>query len=63
MLRGIAHGLSNEEIADKLCISRATVRSHVSNLFSKLNLTRRTQAVLYALKYGIVEFEEDSGSR
>jgi len=63
VLRWIAHGLSNEEIADKLCISRATVRSHVSNLFAKLNLTRRTQAMLYAFRYGIVDLDENAELR
>jgi NarL family two-component system response regulator LiaR len=63
VLRWIAHGLSNEEIADKLCISCATVRSHVSNLFAKLNLTRRTQAMLYAFRYGIVDLDENAELR
>jgi NarL family two-component system response regulator LiaR len=63
VLREIARGLSNEEIAETLRIRHATVRSHVSKLLGKLNLTRRTQAVLYALKHGIAELEEDEPSR
>jgi NarL family two-component system response regulator LiaR len=58
VLREIAHGLSNEEIAEKLFISPATVRTHVGNIFGKLNLARRTQAVLYALKHGIASLRE-----
>jgi NarL family two-component system response regulator LiaR len=59
VLRTIARGLSNEEIAEVLHISPATVRTHVSNILAKLNLTRRTQALLYALKHGIAELEEE----
>jgi len=58
VLRVIARGLSNEEIAGELCISPATVRTHVSNILSKLNLARRPQAVLYALKHGIVDLND-----
>jgi NarL family two-component system response regulator LiaR len=53
VLREIAQGLSNDEIAERLFISPATVRTHVGNIFVKLNLQRRTQAVLYALRHGI----------
>ena len=59
VLRAIARGFSNEEISKELCISPATVRTHVSNILAKLNLARRTQAALYALKHGIAELEEE----
>jgi NarL family two-component system response regulator LiaR len=59
VLRSIAHGLSNEEIATELNISPATVRTHVSNILGKLNLARRTQAMLYALRHGIAVLERD----
>jgi len=59
VLRAIARGFSNEEIGKELCISPATVRTHVSNILAKLNLARRTQAALYALKHGIAELEEE----
>jgi DNA-binding NarL/FixJ family response regulator len=49
----IAAGLSNREIARKMFISEKTVKTHVSNLLSKLQLTDRTQAAIYALKHGI----------
>jgi len=46
----VAEGLSNQEIAEKLCISPKTSSKHVSNILSKLNLTNRTQLALYALQ-------------
>ena len=60
VLREIAHGLSNGEIAGRLCISVATVRTHVSHILDKLNLTRRTQAMLYALRYGIAGLQDEA---
>jgi len=47
----IAHGLSNKEIADKLCISPWTVITHVKNIFSKMQVHNRTSAVQKALEY------------
>ncbi len=61
VLREVAHGLSNEEIAEKLFISPATVRTHVGNIFAKLSLQRRTQAVLYALRHGIATLSDSGG--
>lgn len=49
----IADGLSNSEIAKKLFISDKTVKTHVSNVLSKLHLEDRTQAAIYALKHGL----------
>jgi NarL family two-component system response regulator LiaR len=62
VLRLIAQGLSNAGIADALFISPATVRTHVSNIFGKLHLDRRTQAVVYALKHGIATLDGDDES-
>lgn len=59
VLRLIAHGLSNQEIADQLVISEATVRTHVSNILSKLHLASRTQAALYALREGLASLDEN----
>jgi two-component system, NarL family, response regulator LiaR len=58
VLRLIARGLTNEEIGEKLFISPATVRTHVSNILTKLNLTNRTQAALYALRMGLASLDE-----
>ncbi|MBL8151434.1 MAG: response regulator transcription factor [Blastocatellia bacterium] len=55
VLRLIAEGITNAEIADKLFISEKTVKSHVSNILSKLHLSDRTQAAVYAWRTGIVE--------
>ena len=50
VLRLLAQGKSNREIADQLVITELTVRTHVSNILDKLHLTSRTQAALYTLK-------------
>ena len=54
----VARGLSNQDIANKLVISERTVRTHVSNILSKLHLANRTQAALYALKEGLTSLGE-----
>jgi NarL family two-component system response regulator LiaR len=54
VLRLIASGASNAEIAEKLVISEKTVKGHVSNILSKLHLVDRTQAAVYAWREGIV---------
>jgi NarL family two-component system response regulator LiaR len=55
VLHLIADGLSNQEIADKLFITLKTVKTHVSNILSKLEVSDRTQATIYAFKHNIVE--------
>jgi NarL family two-component system response regulator LiaR len=55
VLQCIAEGLSNMDIAARLNISEKTVKSHVGNILSKLYLTDRTQAAVYAWREGIVE--------
>ena len=55
VLRWLAQGLTNTQIAEKGCISEGTVRAHVSNLLSKLNLENRAQAVIYALRQGLID--------
>ncbi len=51
----IAKGKSNKEISDDLQITEKTVKTHVSNILSKLNLPSRTQAALYAVRMGLVQ--------
>jgi NarL family two-component system response regulator LiaR len=53
VLRLLAQGLSNGEIAEQLVIGEGTVRAHVSSILSKLHLANRTQAALYALREGL----------
>jgi NarL family two-component system response regulator LiaR len=53
VLQLVAGGQSNRDISNRLAISEATVRTHVSNILSKLNLGSRTQAALYALREGL----------
>ncbi|MGD8404162.1 MAG: response regulator transcription factor [Anaerolineales bacterium] len=53
VLKLIARGLSNQEIADTLVVSIATVYTHVSKILDKLHLASRTQAALYALREGL----------
>ena len=60
VLKLVARGRSNQEIADALVISVATVYSHVSNILSKLHLASRTQAALYALREGYTSLEQES---
>ena len=58
ILRLIARGLSNSEIADDLVISENTVKGHVSNILSKLHLADRTQAAVFAWEQGLVHRDE-----
>ncbi|MGE8056327.1 response regulator [Bacillus mycoides] len=53
VLREVGLGLNNKEIAKKLFITEGTVKNHVSNLISKLELRDRTQAAIYAVRYGV----------
>lgn len=53
VLQLIADGMNNREIAEKLVISEKTVKTHVSNILSKLHLDDRTQAAIYALRHGL----------
>jgi len=58
ILRLLAQGATNQEIADDLGISEKTVRNRLSEIFAKLHLNNRTQAALYAIREGLAEFED-----
>jgi two-component system, NarL family, response regulator LiaR len=58
ILKHVAQGLTNQEIASLLVISERTVRNHVGSILSKLHLANRTQAALYALREGIARLDE-----
>lgn len=55
VLKLVAQGLANQEIADRLVVGERTVRAHVSAILAKLHLANRTQAALYALRKGIAD--------
>lgn len=57
VLKLVAQGLPNKEIAEKLVISERTVRTHVTNILGKLHLANRTQAALYALREGLADLD------
>jgi len=58
VLKLIATGLTNQNIADTLHIDEGTVRIHVSSILQKLNLENRTQAALYALRHDLVSIND-----
>lgn len=58
ILKLLAHGKSNKEIAGELSLTEMTVKGYVSDLFAKLGVNDRTQAALMAVRYGLVMVEE-----
>ncbi len=60
VLRLIADGLNNAKIGEELVISEKTVKSHVSNILSKLHLADRTQAAVFAWREGVVRRQDDA---
>jgi len=58
VLRAIARGKGNKQVATDLGISGKTVRNHVSNIYKKLHIYDRTQAVLYAIREGLIETDD-----
>jgi len=61
ILRLVAQGKSNSDIADELVLSKATVQNHISSIYAKLHLQSRSQAVIYALRHNLVSVDEIVG--
>jgi DNA-binding NarL/FixJ family response regulator len=59
VLRLVATGKPNKQIADELAISERTARTHVSRILRKLRLSSRTQAALWAVREGLVEVQRE----
>ena len=57
VLKLIASGMFNKEIASTLCISERTVKNHVSNIFKKIEVSDRTQAAVFAIKNNLVDIK------
>jgi DNA-binding NarL/FixJ family response regulator len=51
----IAEGLTNRELANRLCISEATIRTHLTSIFLKLGVTDRLKLVVYAYRHGLAD--------
>lgn len=58
VLKALAKGYSNQQIAEKLYISQRTVQNHLHNIYNKLGINGRTEAVIYAMQEGIISEEE-----
>jgi len=58
VLRQLAHGHTNREIAEALFVSEETVKTHIGNILGKLQLTHRTQALIYALKNKLISLDD-----
>jgi len=59
VLRLLAQGLDNDAIAQHLSLTRRTVQNHVSAIYGKLNVCSRTEAVLYAIRHGLVHIASE----
>lgn len=59
VLKLVAQGYANQDIADKLAVSDRTIAKHVSSILGKLHLTNRTQAALYALREGLATLKQN----
>ncbi|MCP5097039.1 MAG: response regulator transcription factor [Chloroflexi bacterium] len=59
VLKLMAHGLKNEEIAQSIFVTTQTIKNYVRSIFSKLDVNSRVEAVLLAIKYGLVDDQSD----
>ena len=58
MLKLLATGMNNKQIAEKLCLSLRTVKAHMSNIFTKMNVASRSEALVESLKSGLITLED-----
>ena len=58
VLKLATRGLSNQEIAEKLCLSLRTVQAHLGHIFNKLEVSSRTEAVVRGLKVGWITLDD-----
>ena len=58
VLQMVGQGLTNKEVAQRLFISDRTVQAHLSNIFSKLQVTSRTEAVMYGIRKGWITVDK-----
>ncbi|HET7038004.1 MAG TPA: response regulator transcription factor [Thermomicrobiaceae bacterium] len=61
VLESLAHGLSDKEIAEQLQVRPDTIRTHMVNIFAKLNVGSRLGALIFAIRHGIVSIDETHG--
>lgn len=60
ILKLIALGLENDEIAERFCLSKNTVQNHTSTIYNKINVPTRAKAIVYAIKHGLLELDKIS---
>lgn len=58
ILRSVALGMSNREIAERLVLSERTIKAHLTNIFNKLNVASRSEAIVKGLQWGLVTLED-----
>lgn len=58
ILRSVALGMSNREIAERLALSERTIKAHLTNIFNKLNVASRSEAIVKGLQWGLVTLED-----
>jgi NarL family two-component system response regulator LiaR len=61
ILKAVAMGMSNKEIAEKLVLSERTIKAHLTNIFNKLNVASRSEAIVKGLQWRLVTLEETEG--